>query len=197
MILAVDEINSWGGVNGREMELIIEDSKTNPEEGKKAFHKIEAAHHPVLYVSTTSSVSMALGPLAEKNKVVLVGLVVTTPELTKQKEWIFRYYLSAENEVSPILSVLERLKVKKLGILYLNDSFGRSIFELLKEKFERNGGTVTYEKFETNTSDFKKKITQLKNMEAIYTVGFVYHYSDILRQLKEEIERLRRNGQGA
>lgn len=84
MILAVDEINSWGGVNRREMELIIEDSETNPEEGKKAFHKLETAHHPVLYVSTTSSVSMALGPLAEKNKIILVGLETTTPELTKK-----------------------------------------------------------------------------------------------------------------
>jgi ABC-type branched-subunit amino acid transport system substrate-binding protein len=49
------------------MELIIEDSKSNKEEGKKAFNRIEASHHPVLCVSTTSSVSMALAPLAEEN----------------------------------------------------------------------------------------------------------------------------------
>ena len=39
MLLAAQEINSRGGINGREIELIIEDSKTNPEEGKKAFNK--------------------------------------------------------------------------------------------------------------------------------------------------------------
>ena len=58
MVLAVDEINSWGGINGRYIELIIEDSKTNPQEGKKAFNKIEADHHPLLYVSNLSSVSV-------------------------------------------------------------------------------------------------------------------------------------------
>ncbi len=41
LVLAADEINSRGGINGREIELIIEDSQTNPEEGKKAFSKIE------------------------------------------------------------------------------------------------------------------------------------------------------------
>jgi ABC-type branched-subunit amino acid transport system substrate-binding protein len=58
MLLAVDEINAWGGINGRYIELIIEDSKTNPQEGKKAFNKIEADHHPLLYVSNLSSVSV-------------------------------------------------------------------------------------------------------------------------------------------
>jgi branched-chain amino acid transport system substrate-binding protein len=69
MLLAADKINSSGGINGRKMELIIEDSKSNRQKGKKAFNRIEASHHPVLYVSTTSSVSMALAPLAEENNV--------------------------------------------------------------------------------------------------------------------------------
>jgi len=55
MLLVVDEINSRGGINGKEIELIIEDHKTNPEEGKEAFDKIERTHHPVLYLSTQSS----------------------------------------------------------------------------------------------------------------------------------------------
>ena len=58
MLLAVDEINAWGGINGRYIELIIEDSKTKPQEGKEGFKSIEEAHHPLLYVSNLSSVSV-------------------------------------------------------------------------------------------------------------------------------------------
>jgi ABC-type branched-subunit amino acid transport system substrate-binding protein len=43
MLLAVDEINSWGGINGRKIELIVEDSKTTPQIGKEMFNKIEKA----------------------------------------------------------------------------------------------------------------------------------------------------------
>ncbi|MBW2038545.1 MAG: ABC transporter substrate-binding protein [Deltaproteobacteria bacterium] len=186
MLLAVDEINSWGGINGKKIELIIGDSKTSTQKGEEAFSKIEATHHPVLYVSTLSSVSMALAPLAEENEVVLVGLVVTNPKLTEQNEWVFRYYATAEAEVPPILSMLEELKVKKLGILYLNDDYGTSVFELLKKEFERTGGIVRGKTFEAKDSDFKKQIAKLKDMEAIYSVGFDSNLKNVFKQLKKE-----------
>ena len=185
MLLAADEINSWGGINGRKIEFIIEDSKTNKEEGKKAFNRIEAAHHPVLYISTTSSVSMALAPLAEENEVVLVGLVVTTPALTKQRKWVFRYFALPRGEVQSVLYILSDLKVKKLGILYQNDEYGTPVYELLKKKFERNGGTVRSEAFNPEKFDYKKQITDLKDMEAIYAVGFESHLKNVFMQLRE------------
>ncbi len=186
MFLAADEINSWGGINGRKIEFIIEDSKTNKEEGKKAFNRIEAAYHPVLYISTTGSVSMALAPLAEKNEVVLVGLVVTTPKLTKQRKWVFRYFATVRSEVQPILYILSDLKVKKLGILYQNDEYGTPIYESLEREFKRNGGTVRSEAFNPEKFDYKKQITNLKDMEAIYAVCFAPHLKNVFRQLREE-----------
>jgi branched-chain amino acid transport system substrate-binding protein len=181
MIMAVDEINSWGGVNGNKIELMVGDSKTNPEEAKKVFKKIEAAHHPLLYVSTHSSVGMALAPLAAENKVVLVGLVATAPRLTAQNEWIFRFFPTAEVEVRPILSILHRLKVKKLGILYLNDEFGSSVCRVIREGFEKADGTVKIDAFDPEEVDYKKHITKLKDMEAIYMVGFATHLKNGFR----------------
>ena len=186
MVLAVDEINSRGGINGREIELIIEDSQTNPEEGKEAFSKIESTHHPDLYVSTLSSVSLALAPMAEKKKVILVGLVVSSPKLTQKNKWIFRFWPTAEVEVQTGLSVLQELEVKNLGILHQNDAYGTSVFELLKKGFEKTGGTVISEGFNMKTSDFKTHIAKLKDNDAIFSVGFGFHLKNVFRQLKEE-----------
>jgi branched-chain amino acid transport system substrate-binding protein len=186
VLLAVDEINSWGGINGRKIELIIEDSKTNPQQGKKSFNKIETAHHPVLYVSTLSSVSMALAPLAGKNEVVLVGLAVTALKFTQHNEWVFRYFPTPEIEVPPILSILQDLKIKQLGILYQNDEYGTSVFKLLKKEFEKTGGAVRAEAFDLKGSDFKPQITKLKDREAIYSVGFSTRLKNVIKQLKEE-----------
>ena len=187
MLLAVDEINSWGGINGRKIELIIEDSKTNPQEGKEAFNKIETAQHPpLLYVSTLSVISMALAPLAGENEVVLVGLVAAAPKLTEQNDWVFRYHPTAEVGAQPILSILQDLKVKKLGILYLNDEYGKSIFEIIKKKFEATGGTVRSEAFETKEVDYKEQIAKLKDMEAICPLGLYPHFKTAFKQLREE-----------
>jgi ABC-type branched-subunit amino acid transport system substrate-binding protein len=186
LLLAADEINTWGGINGRKIEFIIEDSKTNSQEGKKAFNRIEATCHPVLYVSMTSSGSMALAALAEQNKVVLIGLVATIPKLTKEKEWVFRYYTTAIIEVKPILPILQELKVKKLGILYLNDDYGASVFKLLKKEFEATGGIVRSKAFDPKEFDYKEQIAKLKDMEAIYSVGFDNHLKNVFKQLIEE-----------
>jgi len=185
MLLAAREINSRGGINGREIELIIEDSKTNSEEGKKAFNKIESMHHPVLYVSILSSVSMALAPLAEEKEVILVGLVTAAPELTQKNAWVFRYWTTAKTEVHTILPVLQELEVKDLGILYLNDAYGTSVFELLKKTFEKTGGAVIGEAFNVKSTDFKSQIANLKDSDAIYSAGFVSHIKNVFLQLKE------------
>lgn len=186
MLLAAEEINFWGGVNGRKIELIIEDSKTDQEEAKKAFNKIETTHHPVLYISSLSSVSMALAPLAGENEVVLVGLVAVTPKLKEQNEWVFKYFTSPEIEVPPILKILQELNIKNLGVLYLNDDYGTSVFQLLKKEFEKIGRKVQSENFGKGCYDFKENISKLKDTEAIFTVGFASHLKNVFRQLREE-----------
>ncbi len=186
MNLAADEVNSRGGVNGRKIELIIADSKTKLQESKEAFNRIEATHHPIIYISTLSYVSTALRPLAEKNKVALIGLVIGNPTFARKKKWIFRYYSSAETEVPPIMYILHNLKIKKLGILYSNDEYGLAFFTLLKEKFENKGGLVKSEAFDIQDFDFREEIGMLRDMKAIYAVGFPKHLSEAFSQLKEE-----------
>ena len=186
ILLAIDEINSWGGIDGKKIELIIEDSKANLEEGKEAFDKIERTHHPVLYLSTLSSVSTALAPLAQEHQVILVGLAVSAPKFTEDKEWVFRYWPTAKAEIPPILSILEELKVKKLGIIYQDDEFGRSVYELLQEEFIKTGGIVEAEYFTLTRTDIKESIAKLNDMQAIYVVGFTSLFGTLFKQLREE-----------
>jgi len=187
MLLAVDEINTWGGINGRKLELIIEDHKTDPEESKKAFDRIETAHQPVLYLSSQSSVALALGPLVEEHQVVLVCLLATAPEITEHKEWVFRYWPTAEAEVPPILSILEDLKVKKLGILYQDNEVSRSLSELLQKKFKGTGGIVEAEDFKSDMTDLEESITRLIDMEAIYFTGYIGLLENIFKTLLKKL----------
>ncbi|MCP4694174.1 MAG: ABC transporter substrate-binding protein, partial [Desulfobacterales bacterium] len=64
MKLAVGEVNTWAGKEGRKIELVIEDSKSSADAGGKAFERIEKRHRPHFYISATSRVSMALAPRA-------------------------------------------------------------------------------------------------------------------------------------
>jgi branched-chain amino acid transport system substrate-binding protein len=185
MALAVDEVNKWGGVNGRKLELIVKDSKSNPEEAKKVFEKIESADHPLLYVSVSSGVSVALATLAKEHTVALVGLVVTTPKLIQDNDWTFRYFSSEEDQTKTILFLLKELKVKKLGILYQDDELGQTLYEPLKSAFEKEGGIVKGEIFEIGNPVLGDKIARLTDTDAIFLATF----STIGKGAIEEVNR--------
>ena len=182
--LAVDMLNARSGVNGKKLELIIEDSKTDPEAGKTAFEKIEQHHRPIFYIVATSLVATAVAPLAEESQVVMIG-VATAPNLTSNKKWIFKYYTTPPTEVSPILALLERLKSQTLGILYLNDEYGSPVDSLLRAGFQKSGGTVIDDAFEVQQTDFKAEIEKIQNTDAAYIIGYDSHIKNIIKQLKD------------
>ncbi|MDI6769233.1 MAG: ABC transporter substrate-binding protein [Anaerolineales bacterium] len=187
MLLAIEEINAWGGIDGRKIELIIEDSQTDPQAGEEAFQRIEAAHQPLLYVASISAVAIALAPLAEENKVVLFGLAATAPELTEpENEWVFRYFPTAKDEVPPVLAILEELGVENLGMIYIDDPFGRSFFALARQELEKSGGMIRGEPYDGKTADFTESIARLKDAEAIYVVVMAGHVKDMFGQLRQE-----------
>ena len=185
LLLAIDEVNSRGGINGRKIELIIEDSKTDPEEGKAAFNRIEDEHHPLLYISATSLNCLPLAPVAEENEVVFIGLITAAPELTEGKEWVFRYCYLAEDETAPILTIVEELGVKNLGVMYEEGAYGVSILELTEEGLAKTGGTVKAESLELKEANYKEKVAKLEDMEAIYVAGYGYQIENTFKQLRE------------
>jgi len=184
MLMAADEINSHGGINGRNVELIFVDNESNPEKAKKDFLEIEETHAPLLYVSSTSAVSTAVSPLAEEHEVVLM-ISATAKEITVDKQWTYRYFAMADVEVVPILQILDDLDIKNLGILYLNDEFGRDLSNEVATRFENSEGIVTKESFEPNAIDFKENIAKLQNLDAIYVVAWPDYIEIIFKQLRE------------
>jgi len=186
MTLAIDEINASGGVNGRKLDLVVEDSQSNAEEGRRAFERIEKAHNPLIYLTTTSVVSIGLAPLAEEANVVLVGMAASSPRVTPGRQWVFKYYITPEDEVAPIVSHLQWLKIKTLGILYQDDAFGRSLDVAVTQGVESSGVRVVSLPFATSDPGFEEKISRIDDMEAIYVVGFVRVAGKAIQELRRQ-----------
>ena len=84
------------------------------------------------------------------------------------------------------MATLEELAVKNLGILYSNEDYGISVSELLTEEFKKTGGTVKSEALEMKEANYREKVTKLKDMDAIYIVGYSHHFENVFKQLREE-----------
>src|SRR3984893_17150063 len=94
--LAVHEINAAGGIRGRSLALVVEDDRCNPAEGVLAFNAIMASAKPPVAVlgAVCSAVTLALAPLVQSRKVVLISPASTSPKLTGAGDFIFRVVTS-------------------------------------------------------------------------------------------------------
>ena len=92
--LAIEEVNARGGINGRNIELILEDCKTDANESIRIFNNMEANNPPHVYLTITSLISLAIAPLAEENSAPHVVLVSAADHdtLIGEKEWVFRTF---------------------------------------------------------------------------------------------------------
>ena len=71
--LAVDEINQAGGINGKKIEIIFEDSKSLPKDGVSAMNKLSSVDKVPVAIAGISSVVLACAPVADQYKVVLLN----------------------------------------------------------------------------------------------------------------------------
>ncbi|HUX13608.1 MAG TPA: ABC transporter substrate-binding protein [Spirochaetia bacterium] len=183
--LAADEVNARGGVNKKKIKLIVEDDHGKADEAVAAFEKIEARDRPLFFVSVLSSLSVPIAPLAAREKVILFALVTASPEITVGNEWVYRFYSGAEEEADAVATIIANLRVKKLGVLYVDDSYGGPIYELTKQRFTHVGRTIIGIPFDTKTTDFRPQIKKLMDTSAIDVIALAAHYPLILSQLKE------------
>ncbi len=185
--LAVEEVNSQGGINGQKVNLIIEECKIDPEEAKTVFQKIENDIHPDLYLTILSPLVVALAPLAEENKVSLISPLVTGSNQTiiDGKKWVFRTCAPADIEVPTAINILKEKDIRNVGVIYQNDSFGQTVQKPFESEFTKIGGTVLTASFDTNAKDFRTQISKLINMEAVYLVGLPNYLEILIKQLRE------------
>jgi branched-chain amino acid transport system substrate-binding protein len=185
LLLAVEEVNKRGGVNGSRIEMGIEDSQGDPQVAVEIFNKMELTRPPLFYLSFLSNVGVALGPLTDEKKVVLIGLATSAPAFTLGRELVYQYWPTVQADVPPIIRMLQDLRVKKLGIIYSHEDFGIAEQKLVTAACPAAGIAVNVQPFETADTDFHRQVEAVRNSEAIFVAAVGASLTRIIRQLRE------------
>lgn len=188
--LAVEKINNSGGINGRKIKILYEDTQGTPQNGAAAIQKlINVEKVQAVIDDSMSSVTLAMAPIAEKNKVVLLSTGATAPKISEAGDYIFRIWNSddLEGKISANF-VYNELKFKNAAIFYINNDYGKGLESVFKKEFERLSGKILIsDNFGQSDTDFKTQLTKIKNLkpDAIYLVGYPKEISLILKQSAE------------
>lgn len=163
--LARDEINMKGGINGKLIEFIIEDSKADPKEAVRVFQKLISVDNVTFIIGDSwSSTTVALVPLANENNVILISPLTLLNELSHD-DYFFRTIPAVQNMMEPLARhAYESLESRRVGILRQQTPFGVEHAQYFKAAFEKLGGVVVGEEsFPLSQTDVRTEITKLKS----------------------------------
>jgi branched-chain amino acid transport system substrate-binding protein len=188
--IALEEVNEAGGVMGKKVKLIFEDSQSDPAKAVSSLQKLIATDKvPVVIGDIASSSVLAMAPIAERSKVVLLSPGASNPDISKAGEYIFRNWQSdaLEGEVDARFAY-EHLGYRKMAILYVNNAYGSGLKTVFEQSFQRMGGKILIsEAFEQGATDMRSQLRKIRavNPDAIYMPGYPTEMAILLRQAKE------------
>ncbi len=166
VILAVNEVNAAGGIDGKQIKLISYDNKADATESVNVFNKLADSDKVVAVVGPViSSTSLAVGTIAEEKKIPMISPTATNLAVTVGLEYVFRACFIDPYQGGTVAKFAsENLGASKAAILYNSgDDYSTGLAEAFKAQFESAGGTITnYEGYTADDKDFKAVLTKIK-----------------------------------
>jgi len=189
--IARDWINAKGGVNGRKVELVIEDNKSDPKEAASAAEKLIVRDKvPAIMGAWGSSMTLAAMPKLEEYGVPMVVETSSAATITKRgNPWIFRISPPSEMEALGLEPYVSKLGVKKADFLAVNTDWGRGAVTAFGDVLKKKGESVgVVEYMDQAATDMSAQLTKIKGSggDTLFVTTAVEQITLILKQAQEQ-----------
>lgn len=191
--LVVEHRNAMNGINGRKIELVIEDDVCKPEVATNTATKVVGEKvHAVLGHICSGATKAALG-IYKDSKIIAMSPSATNPALTQSGDYPNFYRTIASDDAQARLEVdfaLDTLKLKKIAVLHDKGDYGKGLAEFAKsflEKDERAELTL-YEGITPGAVDYSAVVQKIKQSgaEAVIFGGYHPEASKIVSQMRKK-----------
>ena len=161
--MAADEINAAGGVDGRRLELVVEDSQCNAQGAISAYNKLTDVEGVKIILGTSCSGAMlGAAPLAEADRIVLFSGLASSPDIAKAGDYIFRTQISDIHVGIGTGNTLWADGMRTLATITETTDYAEGVRRTTVEQFEKRGGSVVAaERFGSDVTDFRSQLTKL------------------------------------
>lgn len=191
--LAVDEANAAGGVNGKKIELVIEDTGSKPEGGKSATEKL-VNQDKVLCVlgEVASGITLPAAQVCQDAGVPLIAIGATRIDVTQQGGAIFRVCYTDDFQGAAMAKyAYEDLKLRRMAVMTDRKlPYSTGLSDVFMAAFKKMGGEIVdEEKYESGNLDFKGQLQRIKekNPDGMFCSGYFTEVGPIARQ-RESID---------
>lgn len=154
-------------LDGRPIELIVEDGGCDAKKAVSAAQKlIQVDHVSIIIVDTCSSAVLSVAPIAEQQKVVLITPVATSPAITNAGDYVFRISGSAVPMAETTARMLKNLPIHSIGVLFEQNDFTVGWKDaFIKAFLATPQNKIFTESYRSDETDVKTQLTKLSQNE--------------------------------
>ena len=182
------KINSAGGVLGRKLELVVEDSESSAAVAANLSHKfinVHKAQSLIGYWGTPEGMSSR--PIAVQNKVVLmVSSAANAITEGDTQGYVWRFQMKATDWGTVISRAALRLPFKSFGIMGLQNAFVLPIQRVFEEQMKANGRKVVDSLiYNPEQPSYRAEVERVfgKNPDAVYCFGLLPDFVSIMKEV--------------
>ena len=191
VLMAADEINKSGGINGRQVQILSEDDEGRPEKAATVVTKlIDQDRVVALLGEVASGNTLAAAPKAQGARIPMISPSSTNPSVTEVGDYIFRvcFIDPFQGEVMAKFAA-NSLKAKTAAIMLdFNSPYSRGLTEFFTASFKKFGGQIVSEQSYTQGDrDYKGQLTAIRsaNPDVIYVPGYYGEVGVISKQAQQ------------
>ena len=163
--MVVADVNANGGVNGKQVELMVMDDQCKPEIATNVATKLVSEGVNIVIGHVCSGATKAAMGIYNGAKVIAISPSATNPPLTKSGEYPNFYRTIAPDDEQGALAaafVIDKLKAKKIAIIHDKGDYGKGFADFAKEdqfmgpaySFQLNGTLYNTDRpYSTETAD--------------------------------------------
>jgi len=207
-LLAIEEWNAKGGVLGRKIEAVVEDSQCEAEPAASAANKVISQDQVKFIIGEVcSKASIPVSEIATANKVLQISPTSTNPKVTvdeagNAKPTVFRAcFIDPFQGTVGAKFALDELGAKTAAVLLdQGNDYVRGLAEFFRDAFEKGGGkVVVWETYTAGDTDFTAILTKVKdaNPDVLYLPDYYSTVNVIAAQANQMgIKAVKMGGDG-
>ncbi len=187
--LAVEQINSAGGINGRMLELVIYDDQAKPAQAIPIANKLIGQDQVVIGVSGSySGPTRAAAGVFQEAGIPYIAAYAIHPDITRAGNYVFRTsFLGEVQGRGGAKLVGEMLGKKRVVVITLQNDFGKSLAAGFKSKAADYGIRIVNEyQYSIKDRQFGSIVAKVKadKPDAIYASGYYFTAGPLVSQLR-------------
>jgi branched-chain amino acid transport system substrate-binding protein len=190
--MAADEVNAAGGIGGKQIELIVQDDRSDAQEAATIVTKFvtQDGVHAILG-EVASSRSIAAAPIAQNARIPMLTPSSTNPEVTRKGDYIFRSCFIDPVQGAAIAQFAAKSLGKKRAAIMVDrkNDYSTGLEKMIADPYTRLGGQIVVtQSYQAGDTDFNGQLTSIKgaNPDVIFIPGYYGDVALIAKQARDK-----------